>query len=171
MDKAWTWEHQALVKARKIVGSSALEAEFQGIRREVLVMDRESEKLKRDIVEMRDKIYQNQRPAEGEVKNLKYSRGCLIDIEFMVQYWTLLYANKDSSICSYSDNIGLLKALFRLNLISQSQSQLIDIYRTYHHWLHATVLQNKPAEIDSETITLEVTHVLDCWNECFSLEK
>jgi hypothetical protein len=82
-----------------------------------------------------------------------------------------LYANKDSSICSYSDNIGLLKALFRLGLISRSQSQLIDIYQIYHRWLHETVLQNKPAEIDSETIAVQVTHVLDCWNECFSLEK
>ncbi|MCH7882638.1 MAG: bifunctional [glutamate--ammonia ligase]-adenylyl-L-tyrosine phosphorylase/[glutamate--ammonia-ligase] adenylyltransferase [Proteobacteria bacterium] len=171
LNKAWTWEHQALVRARQVVGSTVLETEFDRIRKAILVMDREPEKLKRDIVEMRDKIHQNKKPAEGEVRNLKYSRGCLIDIEFMVQYWTLLYANKDGSICSYSDNIGLLKALFRLGLISRSQSQLIDIYQTYHRWLHETVLQNKPAEIDSETIAVQVAHVLDCWNECFSLEK
>ena len=170
-EKAWTWEHQALIRARQVVGSNALEADFERIRKEVLIMERDLEKLKRDIVEMRDKIYRNKKPAEGDVRNLKYSRGCLIDIEFMVQYWTLLYANKDGSICSYSDNIGLLKALFRLGLISRSQSQLVDIYITYHRWLHETVLQNKPAEIGSETSARQVTHVLDCWNECFSPEK
>ncbi len=170
-EKAWTWEHQALVRARQVVGSDTLETEFNRIREEILVMERDPEKLKRDIAEMRDKIYQARKPAEGETRNLKYSRGCLIDIEFMVQYWTLLYANKDGSICSYSDNIGLLKALFRLDLISRSQSQLIDNYQTYHRWLHETVLRNEPAEIESETIAEQVAHVLDCWNECFSPEK
>ena len=170
-EKAWTWEHQALVRARLVVGSSTLEDEFERIRKGVLTVQRSPEKLKRDIVEMRDKIYQNRKPVEGDVRNLKYSRGCLIDIEFMVQYWVLLHANKNGSICSYSDNIGLLKALFRLGLISRSQSQLVDIYQTYHRWLHDTVLQNNPAEIDSEIIAAQVTHVLDCWSECFSPEK
>ena len=116
---------------------------------------------------MRDKMYHTKRPVEGDMKNIKHSRGCMVDIEFMVQYWTLLQANKIASIASYSDNISLLNELFRLNLISSSQFQLVDIYRTYHHWLHATVLQNRPAEIKSEVIVDEVNHVINCWNECF----
>ena len=97
----------------------------------------------------------------------------MVDIEFMVQFWTLLYANKVTSITSYSDNIGLLNELFRLELISSSQFQLTDIYQTYHHCLHETVLQNNPAEIESDIIASEVKHVINCWNECFNdlLEK
>ena len=128
-------------------------------------------KLQGEIQAMRAKIYQAKTPPEGKFKNLKDSHGCMVDIEFMVQFWTLLYAKKASSICSYSDNIGLLNELFRLDLISSSQSQLIDIYRTYHHWLHATVLQNRPAEIESEIIATETQHVINCWNDCFGLEK
>ena len=82
--------------------------------------------------------------------------------------WTLLNANKFDSIVSYSDNIGLLNELFRLELISSSQSRLADIYQTYHHCLHETVLQNKPAEIESDIIASEVNHVIKCWSECFS---
>ena len=171
LDKAWTWEHQALIRARYVAGSTLLEPEFNRLRSEVLTRPRELKKLQDEIVEMRDKIYQAKGPPEGEFKNLKDSRGCMVDIEFMVQFWTLLHANKAGSICSYSDNIGLLKELFRLNLISSPQSQLIDIYRTYHHWLHETVLQNKPAEIESEIIATETQHVINCWNDCFGLEK
>jgi glutamate-ammonia-ligase adenylyltransferase len=130
-------------------------------------------KLQGEIFKMRDKIYKTKNPPEGEFKNLKHSRGCMVDIEFMVQFWTLLYANKVASIASYTDNIGLLNELFRLELITSSQFQLADIYQTYHRCLHETVLQNKPAEIESEVIAAQVEHVVNCWNECFSglLEK
>lgn len=171
LNKAWTWEHQALIRARYVAGSALLEAEFDNLRAEVLTMPRDLKKLQGEIVEMREKIYKSKRPPEEDFKNLKHSHGCMVDIEFMVQFWTLLYANKAGSVCSYSDNIGLLNELFRLDLISSSQSQLIDIYKTYHHWLHDTVLQNRPAEIEPEIITLETQHVINCWNECFGLEK
>jgi glutamate-ammonia-ligase adenylyltransferase len=167
LNKAWTWEHQALIRARQVAGSPKLISEFEQLRCKVLCLPREARQLQKEIAEMRDKMYAAKRPVEGDMKNIKHSRGCMIDIEFMVQYWTLLQANKVTSICSYSDNIGLLNELFRLNLISSSQFQLVDIYRTYHHWLHATVLQNRPAEIESEIIVDEVNHVINCWNECF----
>jgi glutamate-ammonia-ligase adenylyltransferase len=171
LNKAWTWEHQALIRARFVAGSIKLEAEFNNLRTEVLTMPRESKKLQDEVIEMRERIYKSRVPPEGDFKNLKHSRGCMVDIEFIVQFWTLLYANKAGSVCSYSDNIGLLNELFRLNLISSSQFQLIDIYKTYHHWLHETVLQNRSAEIESEIIAEETQHVIKCWNECFGLEK
>jgi glutamate-ammonia-ligase adenylyltransferase len=167
LEKAWTWEHQALIRARYVAGSRKLIPEFEKLRREVLSLPRDPRRLQKEITEMRDKMYHTRRPVEGDMKNIKHSRGCMVDIEFMVQYWTLLQANKIASIASYSDNISLLNELFRLNLISSSQFQLVDIYRTYHHWLHATVLQNRPAEIESEIIVDEVNHVINCWNECF----
>ncbi len=173
LHKAWTWEHQALIRARYVAGSTILKPEFDGLRIEVLTGPREPEKLQGEIFEMREKIYKTKNPPEGEFKNLKHSRGCMVDIEFMVQFWTLSCANKVGSIASYSDNIGLLNELFRLKIISVAQFQLADIYQTYHRCLHETVLQNKPAEIESELIATQVEHVINCWNECFGelLEK
>jgi glutamate-ammonia-ligase adenylyltransferase len=168
LNKAWTWEHQALVRARHVGGSPKLKSTFQEMRHRILSIERDPQKLKQDIIDMRAKINQNKSPIEGDYSNLKYSKGCMVDIEFMVQYWALLHANKVSSISAYSDNIGLINELFRLDLISSQHSQLVGTYQTYHRWLHRTVLQNNPAEIASDKIAAAVEHVNHCWNECFS---
>jgi [glutamine synthetase] adenylyltransferase / [glutamine synthetase]-adenylyl-L-tyrosine phosphorylase len=168
-EKAWTWEHQALVRARLVAGSEQLHDGFEKIRREVLMRPRDTEQLARDIVDMRARIYQNKRPPEGERVDLKHSRGGMVDIEFLVQYWVLAQANSIGSDCLYSDNISLLKALYRLRLITASQSQLADIYQSYHRLLHESVLQNQSAEIDAELIAEHRTHVKNCWNDCFGL--
>ncbi len=169
LEKAWTWEHQALVRARAVAGSSVLGSHFNDMRRTILSQARDSATLRQDILQMREKMYQSSQPPEGEFRNLKHSHGCMIDIEFMVQYWVLLHANKNGSICSYSDNIHLLNELIRLELVSSSNAQLIDSYLSYHHWLHETVLLNNPAEILYESIEAEVTQVIQCWKECFNL--
>ena len=116
-------------------------------------------------------MYRAKRPIEGERKNLKDSRGCMVDIEFMVQYWVLANVNSIGSDCLYSDNIALLDELFRQGLITLSQSKLVDTYQTYHRLLHESVLQNESAEIDAELIAEEVDLVTNCWNECFGLEN
>ena len=169
LEKAWTWEHQALVRARLVAGSTDLRPEFERIRRQVLCLPRENESLRREIVDMRERIYQSKRPVEGDRVDLKQSRGGMVDIEFMVQYWVLSQANSIGSNCLYSDNISLLKALFRQNLITGSQSQLVEIYQSYHRLLHESVLQNQSAEVDAELVAEQFAHIKNCWNDCFGL--
>lgn len=41
-NEAWTWEHQALVRARVVYGDPALQARFDAIRRDILTTPRES---------------------------------------------------------------------------------------------------------------------------------
>ena len=171
LEKAWTWEHQALIRARLVAGNRALENEFNQIREQVLRLPREVKQLRQDIVEMRDRIYRSKQPPEGERRDLKQSRGAMVDIEFLVQYWVLAQANNIGSDCLYSDNISLLNELFRLNLITSSQSQLAEIYKDYHRLLHESVLQNQSSEVDAETIEAQLSHVINCWNECFGLES
>jgi len=100
---------------------------------------------------------------------LKQSRGGMVDIEFLVQYWVLAQANSIGSDCLYSDNIRLLKTLHRLELITASQSQLAEIYQNYHRLLHESVLQNQTAEIDAGLIAEHRAQVKNCWNDCFGL--
>ena len=171
LENAWTWEHQALVRARWVAGSAALETEFRAMRDQVLRLPRDHSQLATDILEMRDRIYRAKRPPEGARRNLKHSRGGMVDIEFMVQYWVLAQANSIGSDCLYSDNIALLGELFRQDLITRSQSKLVDTYQTYHRLLHESVLQNESAEIDADLIADEVDLVTRCWNECFGLES
>lgn len=171
LEKAWTWEHQALVGARLVAGSPAITAEFKAIREEVLCLERDPAQLRRDITEMRARIYRSKQPPEDERRDLKHSRGAMVDIEFLVQYWVLAQANNIGSECLYSDNISLLNELFRLSLITSSQSQLADIYIDYHRMLHESVLQNQSSEVDAESIDAQINHVVNCWNECFGLEN
>ncbi|UCH41302.1 MAG: bifunctional [glutamate--ammonia ligase]-adenylyl-L-tyrosine phosphorylase/[glutamate--ammonia-ligase] adenylyltransferase [Gammaproteobacteria bacterium] len=171
LEKAWTWEHQALVRARLVAGSPALEPEFERIRRQVLCLERNDDELRKNIVEMRERIYRSKQPPEGERRDLKQSRGTMVDIEFLVQYWVLKQANNIGSDCLYSDNIRLLNELFRLKLITSAQSRLAEIYTDYHHLLHESVMQNQSSEVDAEMIEAQVSHVVNCWNECFGLEN
>ena len=169
LEKAWTWEHQALVRARLVAGSSRLGPLFERIRIQVLSLPRDDESLRREIVDMRERMYQSKRPPEGERVDLKQSRGGMVDIEFMVQYWVLSQANYIGSDSLYSDNISLLKALFRQDLITGSQSQLVEIYQSYHRLLHESVLQNLSAEVDAELVAEQFAQVINCWNDCFGL--
>ncbi len=171
LEKAWTWEHQALIRARLVAGSPALKTEFKQIREQALRLQRDPAQLRQDIVDMRDRIYRSKQPAEDERRDLKQSRGAMVDIEFLVQYWVLAQANNIGSECLYSDNISLLNELFRLNLITSSQSQLAEIYTDYHRLLHESVLQNQSSEVDAEIIETQLNHVVNCWNECFGLES
>ena len=122
-------------------------------------------------VEMRKRIYTNKRPPEEHQRDLKHSRGAMVDIEFMVQYWVLKHANSIGSDSLYSDNIRLLKELFRLDLITRTQSQLVDIYQDYHRLLHESVLQNQSSEVDAEVITQQINQVVECWNQCFGTQE
>ncbi len=162
-DKAWTWEHQALIRARFVAGDRAIAAPFGDIRRSVLCRPRDEQALRRDIIEMRDRMYRAKTPPESDIINLKHSRGGLVDIEFLVQYRVLAGANKFASLCETTDNIGLLSALHDAGLIDDDCVQLRDIYRLFHQWLHARVLQNCSADIEAEPLRKELETVRACW--------
>ena len=166
-EKAWVWEHQALIRARLVAGDDAISAPFERIRSEVLRQPRDDEELKSAVCEMREKIYQAKKPPEGDTINIKHSHGCMVDIEFLVQYWVLLHANKFASLCETTDNIGLLTALHELNLISDREVQLRDIYQTFHSHLHTRVLQNLSADMPSSDVQAQIDQVLACWNDTF----
>ncbi len=166
-EKAWTWEHQALIRARPVAGSTELGRRFGDIRNSVLQQPRDADSLAREIVDMRLRMYRHKQPSETGRVDLKQARGGMVDIEFLVQFAVLAQANKIGSKHLYSDNIRLLGELFRLGLISDSQSQLAEIYRHYHHLLHESVLQNEDGEVAAETVDAQLQQVMMCWNDCF----
>ena len=56
LDNAWTWEHQALVRARPIVGTPVLTGKFKSIRSKVLCRSRDQNQLINDVSDMRKKM-------------------------------------------------------------------------------------------------------------------
>jgi len=166
-EKAWIWEHQAIIRARYIAGNLDIKPNFEKTRRLIITLKREPAELGKAITDMRQKIYQNQKPAEGLTINSKHSRGCMVDIEFLVQYWVLKYANKFASLTESTDNIGLISELHHLGLISDEDLQLRDCYPVFHKWLHTQVLQNQSADITSDLVRKEIDVVKKCWNKTF----
>ena len=90
-ENAWTWEHQALTRARVVCADGALSDAFEKVRRAVLVVPRTPDNLAREIISMRERIRRENRDREETVQHMP---GGLLDIEFIAQYLELLHANR-----------------------------------------------------------------------------
>jgi [glutamine synthetase] adenylyltransferase / [glutamine synthetase]-adenylyl-L-tyrosine phosphorylase len=90
---AWTWEHQALTRARFCCGDAALGARFEQVRCEVLARERARDSLVADVLAMRQKMHDGH-PNRSALFDLKHDRGGMVDIEFIVQTLVLLHSHR-----------------------------------------------------------------------------
>ncbi len=163
-DEAWTWEHQALTRARPVAGSVQIGEAFRSVRREVLMQARDDESLRRDIVEMRAKMRGQLDKSNEQRWDLKQGEGGLIDIEFITQYLVLRDAHRDARLVEYSDNWRQLDALAAVGSVDAgSREALIDSYRRYRAWAHAAALQNEAALAEPGRFTEERARVRALW--------
>ena len=127
--KAWTWEHQALVRSRAIAGAAGPRTQFDAIRQAVLCLPREGEKLRTEVRDMRARMVAAQ-AGDSAAFDIKRSRGGIVDIEFMVQYWVLRWAHDHADVTRHTDNIHILQSLAAAGVIdAQRADQLADAYR------------------------------------------
>jgi glutamate-ammonia-ligase adenylyltransferase len=133
---AWTWELQALTRARAAVGESDIAVQVETIRREVLAARRDADATRRDIVGMRRRMLDARRARPG-VFNLKQDRGGIIDTEFVVQYWVLVLGNRHPELL---DNVGTLALLRRAAVLGVVDAGLAercqDAYRRFRQRQH-----------------------------------
>lgn len=128
---AWTWEHQALVRARVINGGSKLVAAVETLRKEVLSQSRDDALLANEVTSMRQKMREHQTDIGANSKriDLKYARGGIVDIEFVVQYLVLKNAVNHPQICRWSDVVRVLDALEVTGILSTDSAKgLRDAY-------------------------------------------
>ncbi len=143
-NEAWTWEHQALVRARVVAGSPALEARFAEIRRDVLRMPRDPETLRREVREMRERMRTELGSSARGDFDLKQDAGGIADIEFMVQYAALRWASRLEDYLDFTDNIRLLEGISEARLMEAEDVELLtDAYRAYRTRVHALALQEE----------------------------
>lgn len=163
LEKAWTWEHQAIIRARGISGSGQLINEFEHIREEVLAKSAEGIALQKDIREMREKMWSQYKPKQDKF-HLKKQSGGIIDIEFIVQY--LVLKNAGSNRYIYTDNIRLLETLSANGCITKAEENTLkEIYINMRDSIHALSLQGLSAEVDSAEFMQEREFVQQCWNK------
>ena len=163
-EHAWTWEHQALVRARPIAGDNLLEAQFAGVRNQVLGQKRDPAALRQDVVDMREKMRQSLDKSKKGVFDLKQGTGGIADIEFMVQYAVLRWAHQYPDLMSWTDNIRLLETLSNARVLQgEWADQLSDAYRSLRSTYHRAALQEEPGLIPEEELLPERALVAEIW--------
>ncbi|HEY5718073.1 MAG TPA: bifunctional [glutamate--ammonia ligase]-adenylyl-L-tyrosine phosphorylase/[glutamate--ammonia-ligase] adenylyltransferase [Motiliproteus sp.] len=169
LKEAWTWEHQALVRARVVAGSPALKSRFETVRREILSQRRDPAQLQQEVREMRLKMREhlgskNSRAEENPVFNLKQDLGGIVDIEFLVQYFALAHAADKPSLIHYTDNIRILDAIEAEGLLPGDEPELLrETYKAYRSVGHRLALQEQSNQIGDEEMRDQRAAVAAIW--------
>jgi glutamate-ammonia-ligase adenylyltransferase len=169
-ESAWTWEHQALTRARFSAGEAAVGAAFEAERRTVLQIPRDEEKLRADVLSMRAQLLEGH-PNTSELFDLKHDRGGMIDIEFIVQYLVLAHSNSHPALTANDGNIALLRLAAKLGLIPKEAAETVgDAYREFRRLQHKLRLNGaKYARVPHEQVKEAITATLALWRQVFVL--
>jgi len=133
---AWTWELQALTRARPAAGDRGIGLRVDSIRRAVLATPRVAEVAREDIVDMRRRMLDVHRSREG-MFDLKHDRGGIIDTEFVVQYWILAFASRHAELLDNLGTIALLGRASTLGLVDAALAERCqDAYRRFRQQQH-----------------------------------
>ncbi|MGQ0618745.1 MAG: bifunctional [glutamate--ammonia ligase]-adenylyl-L-tyrosine phosphorylase/[glutamate--ammonia-ligase] adenylyltransferase [Panacagrimonas sp.] len=171
-EQAWTWEHQALTRARFTAGPASLGHAFSDLRCEVLCRPREPVKLAVEIVEMRDKMRTHLEKRRTGLWDVKQGRGGVIDCEFLTQYLMLRDACRHPSLAVWSDNWRQLDALAEAGSIeSGDKDRLIECYRAYRALAHARALQSEEALTEIDVFAAERESVQSIWERCLGVRS
>lgn len=164
--EAWTWEHQALVRARPVAGDRALAERFGQVRREILCRQREPGRLRADVRAMRERMRKELDRTHSGWFDLKQGPGGIADIEFMVQYLVLRWAERYPDLADWTDNVRLLETLARLDLLPGTLVEdLTDAYKALRATYHRSALQEQPTHIPDDQLVEPRRQVRALWRE------
>ncbi len=174
-NEAWTWEHQALVRARVVAGNEELGKEFERVRQKILQRPRDLPQLRKEVVDMRQKMRDqlgSSKQKAASIFNVKQDAGGIVDIEFMVQYAALAWAHQQPDVIRYTDNIRILESLQTAGLLdADAVAQLIAAYKAYRSTGHKLALQRQEAILEGEDqFVTERQQVLDIWQRLMLTE-
>ncbi|MAB97936.1 MAG: bifunctional [glutamate--ammonia ligase]-adenylyl-L-tyrosine phosphorylase/[glutamate--ammonia-ligase] adenylyltransferase [Pseudomonadaceae bacterium] len=175
-NEAWTWEHQALVRARVLVGCEDVAAKFETVRGAVLGRKRDLTQLRTEVSEMRAKMRDNlgtRATQAGMADNafdaaqafdLKQDAGGIVDIEFMVQYAALAWSHEHPSLLEFTDNIRILEGLEQIGVLASEDVGLLqEAYKTYRSAAHRQALQKQPGVVSGDQFHEQRRSVMRIW--------
>lgn len=168
LKNAWTWEHQALVRARMVVGGVDLVDRFETIRRQVLCAPRESQKLKTEIVDMRRRMVEANCKSDTQQYDIKLDYGGIVDVEFLVQYLVLIHAAGYPQIIEPRNTREIIQLLADHGLLDSDQARLLS--ENYRQFLQRSLelkLMDRQVMISQQELVTEREQVKKLWQATF----
>jgi [glutamine synthetase] adenylyltransferase / [glutamine synthetase]-adenylyl-L-tyrosine phosphorylase len=165
---AWTWEHQALTRARWCAGARTLEDRFEAVRRAVLCAPRDAAALRTEIEAMRDKVRQAH-PVKADRFDVKHSPGSMMDVEFAVQYLVLTQGARHAELLVNAGNIALLQRAQACGLLPAPVGDAAaGAYRDLRRAQHRARLDEQPTQLDADAMQPQRDAVLALWRVVFA---
>jgi glutamate-ammonia-ligase adenylyltransferase len=164
---AWTWEHQAMTRARFVLGEEQLRARFDDVRRAVITAPRDAAALRAEIIAMREKV-RTAHPVRAGRFDLKHSAGGMVDVEFCVQYLVLSQSAAHDELVPNVGNIALLQRAEACGLLPAGVGQAAaDAYRELRRLQHKARLDEQPTQVEEGTCEAQRQAVLALWKCVF----
>lgn len=156
-----------MTRARCVLGSETLSAQFAAVRRAVISADRDSEALREEISAMRAKV-RSAHPVRGEMFEVKHSAGGMVDIEFAVQYLVLSQGGRHPELLDNVGNIALLLRAEACDLLPPEVGQrAAAAYRSLRHLQHQARLNEEATAVAPASVTDEQAAGLALWQTVF----
>ncbi|MCF8023970.1 MAG: bifunctional [glutamate--ammonia ligase]-adenylyl-L-tyrosine phosphorylase/[glutamate--ammonia-ligase] adenylyltransferase [Desulfobacteraceae bacterium] len=166
---AWIWEHQALIKARPVVGDRRVAARFEQIRKNVIALKRDPADLADAVLEMRSRMRKTHGSTRKGSFDLKQDRGGVIDIEFLVQFLILRHGNEYEELGRWTDVVRQLNVLALCGIIEDIEAHALkQAYLIYRYFVHRLNLQEKSAVLPENRFSELRRRVVGIWEKCFS---
>lgn len=167
-NEAWTWESQALVRARCVYGTKSLKAEFDQIRQSTLAKKRDAVTLKAEITGMRAKMYQHFTQPQAVEFNLKTDKGGITDIEFIAQYLVLANAETSPEMAVWSDNVRIFDTAMAYGILTEpAGEQLKYCYMAMRNRIHHLNLLRQPSCVPMSEFETERDFIGKMWSQIF----
>ncbi|TXH89709.1 MAG: bifunctional [glutamate--ammonia ligase]-adenylyl-L-tyrosine phosphorylase/[glutamate--ammonia-ligase] adenylyltransferase [Rhodoferax sp.] len=164
---AWTWEHQAMTRARCVLGDATLQAKFEQVRQAVIATPRDREALRLEIATMREKMRASH-AVPPEQFDVKHSPGGMVDVEFAVQFLVLAWGGAHPELLANAGNIALLQRAQTAGLLPEPVgTQSADAYRSLRHIQHQARLNEEPTQRAAITLAAESAAGLALWQHLF----
>jgi len=164
---AWTWEHQAITRARFCAGDASLGERFEATRRAVIEAPRDADALRGEIAAMRQKV-RDAHPQRDERIDPKHCEGGLMDIEFAVQYLVLAHGGHHPGLRDNLGNIALLKRAEDAGLLAPGiGAAAADAYRELRRAQHRARLDEQPTLFEPAALASERAAGRAVWHAVF----
>lgn len=169
---AWTWEHQAIVRARPVAGDPSVGERFAAIRAEVLRAPRDRERLRGEVRQMRQRMRAERLAAAPGIFDLRQDPGGIVDIEFLVQYLVLLESQRHPSLVRWTDNVRLLQTLIQTGILDEERAFMLrEAYLIFRAKAHQLSLREQPARVPEARFAALRDRVRRVWQEIMEADQ